>query len=167
MRGKAFSCDLTQKVAQAIEYWEKSAQEAMEGGLDPAGALKWFGRAEELADTLSQYFRRDRPMSVWMIPRPDDLGDGSTPSSPAASAPMYLGPLPPTPGADDATAPPLAGAVHVAPALPCLAEKSKLQAALQFVACHLGRSRTMHQPRPRLKQSFCIRFAAARICGSF
>ena len=150
---KAFSCDLTQNVAQAIEYWEKSAQEAMEGGLDPAGALKWFGRAEELADTLSQYFRRDRPMSVWMIPRPDDLGDGSTPSSPAASAPMYLGPLPPTQGADDATAPPLAGAVHSPPALPCLQGCMKLQAALQFVSYHQGHSRPMHPAGPRLNES--------------
>ena len=96
---------------QAIEFWEKSAQEAMETGLDPAAALKWFGRAEELAETLSTYFRRNRPMSVWMIPRPDGLNegraDGGSPGA-TASAPMHLGPLPPSQPQDLST-PPLSG----------------------------------------------------------
>ena len=102
----------------------------MEGGLDPAGALKWFGRAEELADTLSQYFRRDRPMSVWMIPRPDDLGGSSTVNSPAASAPMQLGPLPPTQGADDPVAPPLAGTEQFATAHAVFQHGSQMQVRL-------------------------------------
>ena len=99
---------------QAIEFWEKSAQEAMDSGLDPAGALKWFGKADDLAETLSTYFRRNRPMSVWMIPRPGGLSEGelqgTSPSSPGtASAPMQLGPLPPS-EIMDPSAPPLAGA---------------------------------------------------------
>ncbi len=96
---------------QAVEFWEKSAQEAMDGGLDPAAALKWFARADELAETLSTYFRRNRPMSVWMIPRPEGLNegraDGTAPGA-TASAPMQLGPLPPS-QIQDLSAPPLSG----------------------------------------------------------
>ena len=42
---------------QAVEWWEKAAQTAVEEGIDPAEAIGLFQRAENIAGILKAAFR--------------------------------------------------------------------------------------------------------------
>ena len=42
---------------QAVEWWEKAAQAAVEEGIDPAEAVRLFQRSEKIAGILKAAFR--------------------------------------------------------------------------------------------------------------